>query len=468
MLALRFANEPSIGLAAEIISAGLVEHSAEHLQSAAAFVLASGKGSAQLSATAENLLRGQFAANEDQPEFPSLHSDKNRFRSAVAIARARTRSSHVSPLAWLDLAFLENLQGDFKAAERNVAVALRYGPESRLIRRAAAQFFVHKGDPGKAVHVLEKASQVKTDPWLLAAHIAVESEFREPRLLSYAIKRLRTEKYRPLDVSELFAAIATQEFVSGAKKRLVKSAKASLVQPTENALAQLTWIEAVTKFNLVDPALVDSAADAHEARARKLFANHEWALCCDATWCWLADQPFSERAASLGSFVCLTFMDDPSQAINFTLSGLRANPSSFMLLNNKAVAHLTLGEIDNAEATLQKSPGPRTSGDEIVANATLGMLLFRRGNYSGGRQYYEKSIQLAEKRQDYHAMALNRLFLGREELRIGEHENVLRVFDQIGNTLTKIDSETATALSLCVEQIRAIHPGVDRPGKMIF
>jgi len=68
---------------------------------------------------------------------------------------------------------------------------------------------------------------------------------------------------------------------------------------------------------------------------------------------------------------------------------------------------------------------------------------------------------MAEKRQDYQSMALNRLFLGREELRIGEYDNALRVFDQIGNTLTKIDSETASALSHCVEKIRLIHPHVN-------
>src|SRR4051812_36598271 len=92
---------------------------------------------------------------------------------AIRYLRRRLQTSYENPIALIDLARHHLALGSEKSAERAVRAAVSLAPTNRFVLRSASRFFVHKGEPDRALGLLRREGRVKSDPWLLACDIAV-------------------------------------------------------------------------------------------------------------------------------------------------------------------------------------------------------------------------------------------------------------------------------------------------------
>lgn len=303
-------------------------------------------------------------------------------------------------------------------------VALRYAHDSTVVLRSASKFFfAQKGDPDRALSVLARSKQLRANPWLISAHVAIEStKGASPTLLGIAAKMVRDASLSGVNNSELLAAVATQEVCNGAYKRAAKLSRlATGSMMTENALAQFAWLESISgrKFDVTTS--ISNVSDAYEARARVKFSLGEWQDCMEEIQGWVHYQPFSERAAIMGSHVGLTHLQNPERTIEITEFGLKSNHSSFTLTNNVAVAYALMDKLNEARSILGRAPPPVDERQLLVREATNGLIQYRMGNKDVARQMYQRSFESAISLKQDGAVALNRLFLAREEFRAGEY-----------------------------------------------
>ena len=124
---------------------------------------------------------------------------------------------------------------------------------------------------------------------------------------------------------------------AGNAKIARKLFREALVQPTENAVAQVSWAaEHLPAFD-IDPA-VFSVPRSFEAKAWNFYHTARWPQALVESWNWLGDQPFSARPAVHGSFIASVLLEDYAEAQRIAAGGLIANPKDFTLINNIAFA----------------------------------------------------------------------------------------------------------------------------------
>lgn len=109
-------------------------------------------------------------------------------------------------------------------AEKLIRMAVYLDPQNRFVARAAARFFIHIGDNGRAADVIRKTGYAKYDPWLMASDISIAT-VRGKR--SGYIKRGQqiafSDNYNSFSISELASALGTIEMEDGSRKKVVIS-----------------------------------------------------------------------------------------------------------------------------------------------------------------------------------------------------------------------------------------------------
>lgn len=319
-------------------------------------------------------------------------------------------------IAWAELALLHARHGAKEKASRCMKVAVSLAPDDRFIIRSAVRCFSHLRDPEIGLHIINRTARTKEDPWLLSAQIALTQSLGKPqRLMKNANHMIDSGRYSPWDLTELNAAVGSLLHHDNVHKKANKHFRASLLQPTENALCQVI-------FDQKSPAFQELTHGIHpsrnfESETRTYYTDLEIENACNSAKSWLADEPFSARPALFGSFIASVALEDYEQSLTFLEHGLTPNPNSSLLLNNKALSLARLGRTDEAEESLRKARENSSGDDEAatILTATDGLIHFRKGEVSQGREKYEYAIEQARKggRISQEAMAL--VFLAREE-----------------------------------------------------
>jgi len=223
---------------------------------------------------------------------------------------------------------------------------------------------------------------------------------------------VESHQFHPRAISELASALATEAFAAGTKNARTFFAT-SLDEPTENALAQAEWASRHGARVEIEQRLLD-VHDSWEARAQAAAQTGDLETAIQNAWDWLRAEPFSSRPAIFGSHeAALARHYDTAAA--FALAGLVANPHKTLLRNNLVFALASAGRIDEAEEHLRLI-GARPVEDELrlVVIATKGLVAFRRGQLSVGRQLYSEAIEGAK---DPTLRAIAAIVLAREEIR---------------------------------------------------
>lgn len=421
-----FNQTRSIGSAAEVLNAAIVVNKLSETRDAAEYLL-SQKIPENLLRVAKRIARPKSTPSTDQLTFPTTFDAKQRVR----VLREDLRLYPRNPISWVDISREYTNMGQFRPALRAIRTALALAPEDRFVLRSAARLFLHLDDAEQAHDILIRARSAPTDPWLMAAELAIAPiAGREPEFVFEGRQALRGD-FAKRHIAELTSALGTLELHAGKDKVARRLFREALVAPTENTVAQVSWAADRLPGFALDPKLF-ATPGSFEARAWNYYhigigladgadtgSHDQWSLALQESWNWLNDQPFSTRPAVHGSFIASVLLDDYAEARRIADAGLDANPRDFTLLNNTAVALAKHGDVSQANEYFSKID--RTTlepSEEIVFRATRGLLRFRSGDPVGGRAAYLEAVERATG-QFSGLKARAAIFLAMEELRLG-------------------------------------------------
>jgi predicted Zn-dependent protease len=303
-----------------------------------------------------------------------------------------------NPILRIRLARLYLCAGHGMKAVSQARIAVQLAPSSRYVVRSAARIFLHQGDGERAHRILVDCPAAKEDPWIMAAEVAIAAAVAAPPVfLTIGRRVLERGAFSHGHTSELSSAIGTLEATGGNSHAGRKFLRQSLTSPSENAFAQAAWLqEHVPNMNILDQPSTCSA----EANAWLLKHQNRFADSLGQAQLWFVDQPFSSRPAIFGSFLASRQFDFDT-AMRFARRGLIANPDDNVLLNNLAFSLAQTDNVKGAEQAIKRvSFGRLTVPEQISFTATQGLIAFRKGDVTVGREYYLKSAELAKDAED--------------------------------------------------------------------
>lgn len=339
-------------------------------------------------------------------EFQTLINNKS-FHKVISRTKNKSKTEIRNPIVWVELARLYTMRGHEQSAETAILAALHLAPNNRFVLRSATRFFIHREKFDKALFYLKKAENLKSDPWLISAHIATSSIMgRFSTLIREGVRLVKSDNYSDYDLTELSSSLGTLEFKDGSFKKAKGLFEKSMKMPNDNSLAQLEWVSKNEHRLQVNPFNFDKVINPFEARALELYERDDWKSAFYNTIKWFLDMPYSKRPILLGSFIADSLLQDKHAAIILCEVGLQANPNDPTLLNNVVYSIATSDNTDKLdyyvrqmkEVDIQSLP----NGSKITYQATLGLVALKKGKTELGINLYKQAIQNAKNlRNDY-------------------------------------------------------------------
>lgn len=413
-----FQRTPTVGTAAEVLLTSVVRGSVEGVGTAAKFVLERQQLSPHsLVALARTLV-------SDTPRDGSIPVDQ---RVQVSRTRALLRLAPDNPMLWSDMARHFASNGEKKRALRCMLTAQQLAPNHRWLLRTMSRFLVHQEDPIAAHKLLANHPKTGTDPWLIAAELAcAQVAGRSPKFWKRATDILRFDSVAPVHYSELATAAAMMELESGERKRARKLIQKGLIAPTENTLAQVFWAKEQRHLGDDDhlDSLVRSVDHAYEAEFKLNIRQGSLLKALDAAMTWQEDEPFAARPLSEIAYVA-SIIDAHDLTIEMADRVARVDGHiDYNLEMNRVFAVLSSGRLilprDHLEVekiSLQLTRLIEEGGSESYhALANLGLLHYRYGNPTLGREYYGLAIERARKLSSAETTGMAAIFGAREAI----------------------------------------------------
>lgn len=404
--------------AAEVVDIALLLDDPSVGGDAAEFLLS--EGVSEISTHVARSLLDPVVLPHPQIQVDLTSADMHR---RIAIAKRRLALTPYDAMTWVDIAREYSSLGQSIPAIRAIKSALSLAPNDRFVLRSSSRLFLHLRDPEQARHILRRSPRTRQDPWLSAAEIVTAHVAGQTSgLIKAGRKMVISGRMSPRDISELASAIGTHEFLDGGRRSRNKMLKMALEDPTENAVAQAGWMSRRSSSIELTPDQL-RVPHAYEARAWESLREREFGPSVDLAWQWFADEPFATRPVLFGSWVASTALGEFRESIRFVDAGLMANPDDPRLLAMKFYCLASTNEITRAKQFLEtlremisRHPKgiPETQWD-VLLEADRGLLAFRSGNHSLGRDLYRRAISLATK-HDHKELAASAYFhLLREE-----------------------------------------------------
>jgi len=411
-------NNRALPFAIDLVSAATVLGPSKSAEEAATFIL---ETAAPNSETARTLARGILNLKPVNPEPTARFSSEANIFRAVSTLKARRLTQARNAFVWADLARLYVLLGQNDAAKKALRVAIGLAPTERFLVRAATRFLLHINDVERALKFIRSNPRTPSDPWLVAAELAVSSVAKtSPKFAKLGQQLFQDRSFHPFHTSELGSALGSLEMFEGRDRKANKLFRQSLVAPTDNALAQIVWASKRTGLgDVVDPQLLEAPLVA-EARAFDSYNHLLWPETVASAESWAEDEAFSARPRLLASAVATTFLGDGERGEKIARDGLLTNPGHPGLVNNIAFALIESGKPQEGLCELDSfNKEIITTSEAICIMATAGLAFFRLGNPEEGRIQYESAIQAAARYHSDSLRILARLYLAREEVRCG-------------------------------------------------
>lgn len=404
--------ERTLPFAAEVVGAALVLGDPEPAYDAADFIIAHQEEASDI---VIDIARRILEPAPTMPQLPVI--DVGAFQRIIRQTKSLVRSDPRNAFAWVELSRAYASLGLKQKALHAIQVALELGCNNRYVLRSAARLFTHIGDPARAHRTLTRSDATQFDPWLIAAEIGTAGlSDKSPKFVKQGLRLADSKNILPFEASELESALGTLDSKNGHHRQARRHFRASLKQPNENALAQARWA-ATHNLIQVNPGIFE-APRAFEARTWSAFYAGDWATALAASKNWMCDQPFSASPAVHASYVAAVGLQDYREAVRIARQGLHANPKDPSLLNNLCFALANSGTLLEAQETLARIDRQSVSPPvRVLLTATAGLLAYRMGNPTEGRQLYESALSTAEDMGDSRLKAKAAIFFALEALR---------------------------------------------------
>lgn len=376
-----------------------------------------------------------------------LKTQEDNTKAKIGLLRKRIHDHCNDPIVYCELArCYANLGMDDKAKQyMNYAAYL--APHSRYISRSAARFYVHIGEYDRAKRVLLANGHVNSDPWVMAAEIAVESVMeRSSRYLKIGRQLCLSGNVSPFSSSELCFAICNEDKNSGKRKDARKMFEKGIVDPNDNSLAQAEFF-AKEDLNInLDLSTFKSLLHKNEADTRKALSNGDYETAFISSMRWMQDYRFEHRPIEFAFGISCDYLKKYDYAIAIVRNFIKSNPKDPAAVNNLVYALGLSDRVEEAEQELQKVDlrqfQNENTNNSICLVATCGLIEYRKKNIEEGRDLYNTAIVAAKKRKDQKLADKARLNMIREEvIAIDDYDpNLLNELDDL-NTGSKAETE---------------------------
>jgi tetratricopeptide (TPR) repeat protein len=320
------------------------------------------------------------------------------------------------PIAWVELALQQTIQKHGKAALKSMRVALNLAPHNRHVLRSASRLFLHLQDFERAHDVLARNTATRSDPWLMAAEIAVAGVAkRSIRNFKVGIATIEDGGLMPHQITELAGALGTEDLIGGNRRRSRKMFVRSMSDPTGNALAQGEWAALQLGSDIVPAARLDTVPEAFEAKAFHLYRDSRLTEVPGMCEEWAEVDPFFVRPFEFGAAIA-GMIGDYATAERLAEKGLRLRKDAPKLLNSMIFTLASSGRPNDAAALLNRLPKVQDEINALVTSANKGLIAYRQGRNAEARQLYIEAIdgfrRLGDRRMGIQAFA----YLARESI----------------------------------------------------
>ncbi|MBU8921215.1 MAG: hypothetical protein KOO63_05285 [Bacteroidales bacterium] len=330
--------------------------------------------------------------------------------SRISSLKSRTATHPIDPISWADLSLLYAIAGSRSKSIRCMSVALGLSKGNRFVLRSAARCFVHFGEPDRALDIIRKSAQCKSDPWIAASEIAIaESAGLKNRCLRPGRQLVANDNLSQFSRSELAATISTLELAHGSSRKAKVFMRKALLEPTENSLAQAEWMAA----NLSSSPTVEleEYPASYEARAQHYYHLKDYDRTIQAARLWADFQPLSSRPLAQASFIASVVLNDDSRSISLLRDSALVRQFDPILTNNYAFALMRQGRISEASELLRRiDKRSLPLREQLILSATNGLLAFKQGNPEQGRDLYSLSVKGLDGLGEYRGAAIAKCF----------------------------------------------------------
>lgn len=316
--------------------------------------------------------------------------------SAIRSLRHSLRMWPHQAFGWLDLARLQTILGNRRAARRAIDVAWQLGKSNRFIARSVARFHMHDERQDLALLRIRERSKGTTDPWLISAEASISAASGErSETLGRGLREIRNQNHAARDLSELAAVVSTEELRAGRRWKKVRRIVApGLEDLNDNSVAQFAWLARHNHLGSLPRQVASQLSRSNEAVAWTRITETNASEARFAAAAWLMEEPFSSRPAALLGGIVGDWEEDYQTAASIIGSSLNSKPTSFTLRNNHAYYLAHTGQQSLAKLQLDRAV-PESTSEEVVRTATLGLINFRSDAPARGRLLYTHAVQLA-------------------------------------------------------------------------
>jgi tetratricopeptide (TPR) repeat protein len=406
-----------------------------------------------LDKTAAPLIREQAAAllirtghEEDVPADVVLR------RTDHSQLRYYTKAHPRDPLAWVELALHQTISGHANAAAKSVAIALGLAPNNRHVLRSASRLYLHLNDPERAHDLIARNIATPDDPWLIASEIALaDVADRKPRFIKNGVRLLDAASLRPRQLTELAGSIATEELLSGNRRKARKDFTRSLMDPTGSALAQGEWATNELGSELVSTRLLKSAPESAEAMAFHLQRMGKYRPIPDVCERWAEADQFSIRPFEFGAATA-GFVERYDKALELALKGLKIRPAAPNLLNAASFALASSDRLEEAAEMLRQAELAGDERSKLFTKANWGLIAFRAGNEEEAVRLYREAIEGFAKRRLDEMSARARVYLAREAI----INDSTRAADFLAEAKTAMESFKNTETMFALQRVERL------------
>ncbi|UWM62403.1 lipopolysaccharide assembly protein LapB [Enterobacter sp. CP102] len=393
-----FNEHPSFDLALELFSVAFTENSLEIAKQAAKFIIESGKVlPTTLTSFCEKVLDDENKTTILDDNIKTQIKDKKNW----------LRKNPSDCLSWVDLSRLYMSIGQSKQAERAMIIGLGLSNDNRWVTRVSSRFFFHLEDYERSHSILLRHPNINHDPWLLASELAISNSYGRNSKFWLSAKKVLQIGYLPYHISELQSSIGTLELKSGALKKAKLLFSNSLVHPNGNVFAQAKWAERKGNIkNLVHHEDLIKHHKAFEAKYQEAYYNRNMPLALSYAKQWLDEEPFNPKPAIHASYVA-SLLDDYKQCRDISEKGLQINPSDETLKLNLIFSKISLEHLEHNGVSAESYSQAIDTVESVIKNdddetyphayANLGLLYYKTGDLTKGRQFYEIATECFKK-----------------------------------------------------------------------
>lgn len=390
-----FERSRNLGVAAELMNIALLEKDEAALRVSAEYIIN------HRSSTPDLVKISRAVLKMEVPEQAVNVED------GIASLRNKLNLNPNNPLLWANLSRAYVVIHEPKKAERAMLGALHYASNHRWVSRVASRFYVHMGDPGKALRVLQQNPNLKIDPWLLSAELAICRLAERPLKNWNQAKKLVESSINPLHLSELASSIGTSEIIAGSDKKARAYFKQALVSPNSNSLAQVKWADRSFKLGFakqIHSSLAD-VSSAYEARHWECYEQKNMIKAIRYARMWWNEEPYSKRPPQAICFIA-SLINDLSLIYETAQVALDRNPDDTTMRLNDIYARACLYgvcsghklEVSVRDVVYLKSIMAGSDKDYAAhAYANAGLINYRLGFLEQGKELYAAARSVYDK-----------------------------------------------------------------------